>query len=536
MNRPYLPRAALLPLVLLSLGGAGRAAADDGAPHYQSKTPYQPQQSIASYEAPPPGYHAVYTQMLARHGSRGLTGMKSDLALYNLWLAAKKEGGLTTLGAGLGPDIWKLMRANFLLGYGVEGIGKPGYGNETMQGIAEHTGLAQRLLQRLPALFSSAAEKSTSASKGRSIVVITSGKDRAVDSGYFFVRSLIAQQAGLAPLVQYPASLAPRAEQNHLSRAAGTDRYLLYFHKLGARQDKVADPADPLFRTYQASQAYQAYAASPALRDKEEAILAQPRLAGAANTVLERLFKPAFIAGLQQGRYRFANSGDFSFTSADGKFTNALSGDGEETIATPVDAALKLYDIYSAAADMRAEVPADFTPYLPSAQAAVFAEVNDAISFYTKGPAGTDNGDVTVGMARLLLDDFFAEVDAVAAGDMSHLAKLRFAHAETVIPMAAILGIPGMAQQQPPNQPYDHANNPWRGEIVAPMAANIQWDVYADDKGGTLVRMLYNERETGFKRACDGARLAPGSYFYVYSRLKTCYLGAAAEVSPATSP
>lgn len=529
MNRPSLPRIALLPLVLLCWGGPGRAAAEDGLPYYQTKTPYQAQQASASYEAPPPGYHAVHTQMLARHGSRGLTGMKPDLALYNLWLEAKQQGALTALGAELGPDIWKLMRANFLLGHGVKGIGKPGYGNETAQGIAEHTQLAQRLVQRLPALFDRAASQTGA---HRSIVVITSGKDRAVDSGYFFVQSLIAQNASLAPLMQYPASLAPDAETQHASRAAGTDRYLLYFHKLGAKQDKVVDPGDPLFPTYQASQAYQAYAASAALRDREAAILAQPRLIQAANTVLERLFKPAFIAGLRQGRYRFSNTGNHSFTSADGKFTNTLSGEGDETIATPVDAAARLYDLYGAAASMRAEVAADFTRYLPSTQASVFAAANDAISFYAKGPGSTDGGDVTFGMARLLLEDFFGEADAIARGDMSHAAKLRFAHAETVIPFATLLGIPGMAQQQPPSLPYDYANNPWRGETVAPMAANIQWDVYADGRGGTLVRMLYNEKETDFKGACDSARLKPGSQFYVYAQLRKCYAANGSGAAP----
>jgi hypothetical protein len=34
--------------------------------------------------------------------------------------------------------------------------------------------------------------------------------------------------------------------------------------------------------------------------------------------------------------------------------------------------------------------------------------------------------------------------------------------------------------------------------------------------------MLYNERETDFAPACDGARVAPGSHFYAYAALKAC--------------
>ncbi|MBB5607462.1 MULTISPECIES: histidine-type phosphatase [unclassified Janthinobacterium] len=489
----------------------------NGEQYYQSKTPYAPQQDMASYEAAPPGYRPVYTQMLARHGSRGLSSFKADLALYNLWLQANKDGALTPLGQQLGPDIVQLMKANFLLGYGVAGISKPGYGNETMQGVAEHTQLAQRLYQRLPQLFSDAAAQS------RQIVVLTSGKDRAVDSGYFFTRSLLAQQASLAPLLAYPDSLAPRAETSHDSRPRGTDRYLLYFHKLSAKQDRVADTADPLYPAYQASLSYQAWLKSDALRAREAAILAQPGLAAASKTVLERLFTPAFVASLEQGRYRVANTGTYSYTSADGKFTNTLIGDGDTVIASATDAALALYELYAAAADMRQEVAADFTRYVPPAQAQVFAFVDDAQSFYAKGPGIAENGDLNYRMADTLLGDFFSEVDAVAGGDLSHAAKLRFSHAEIVIPMAAILGLPGMAVQLPRATMYDYANNPWRGATVAPMAANIQWDVYTDGKGNTLVRMLYNEKETDFKPVCDSARIAPASHFYRYAQLKSCY-------------
>lgn len=488
-----------------------------GEQYYQSKTPYAPQQDAASYEAAPPGYHPVHTQMLARHGSRGLSSFKSDLALYNLWRQASKQHALTPLGQQLGPDIEQMMKANFLLGYGVEGISKPGYGNETMQGLAEHTQLAQRLYQRLPQLFKDAAGQS------RQIVVVTSGKDRAVDSGYFFTRSLLAQQPSLAPLLFYPDSLAPRAETSHDSRPKGTDRYLLYFHKLSVKQDQVSDASDPLYTTYQASQSYQAWLKSDALRARQAAILAQPGLALASKTVLQRLFTPAFVAGLNQGRYRSANTGTYSYSSADGKFTNTLSGDGDSVIASATDAALALYELYAAAADMRAEVTADFTRYVPPAQAQVFAAIDDAQSFYAKGPGIAENGDLNYRMATTLLGDFFKEVDAVAGGDLSHAAKLRFSHAEIVIPMAAMLGLPGMAAQLPRATMYSYANNPWRGATVAPMAANIQWDVYSDGKGNTLVRMLYNEKETGFKPDCDNARMAPGSHFYRYSELKSCY-------------
>jgi hypothetical protein len=77
--------------------------------------------------------------------------------------------------------------------------------------------------------------------------VVSSGKDRAVDSGNFFSRSLVQQQP--TELLLYPASLAPRAETNHDSRPAGTDRFLLYFHKLSTKQDQVSRRRLSLYAT-----------------------------------------------------------------------------------------------------------------------------------------------------------------------------------------------------------------------------------------------------------------------------------------------
>lgn len=492
------------------------------APNYQTKTPYQPQQDMATYAAPPAGYLPVATQMLARHGSRGLTSFKADLALYNLWLAAQQEGALTPLGRQLGPDILALMQANFLLGVGVPGITRPGYGNETQQGIAEHAGLARRMVARLPALFADANPQ-------RQVVVVTSGKDRAVDSGTFFVQSLLAERPNVRAGLVYPPSRAPAAEIDHASRPVGTDRFLLYFHKLDKKRDLVADPADPLYRTYVASQAYQTYSNSTALADKEDEVLRQPRVRTAARVALERLFSRKFLDRLDRGLVHAANTGTRTFSSADGKFSSTLTGDGSERIASSLDAALALYALYCAAADMQAELPVDFTRYVLPAQADVFAWVNDAQDFYKKGPGMTQQDGVTSRMAGTLRDDFLQEADAVARGDLSHRATLRFAHAETIIPFAALLQLPGMSEALPAATLFSYANSPWRGAAVAPMAANIQWDMYRNDAGAVLLRMLYNERETDFMAACDAARIAPGSHFYGYAALRTCLTNASVK-------
>jgi len=49
-------------------GGGSGAPASTANTFYATKTPYRPAQQGASYEPPPQGFHAVFTQMLARHG------------------------------------------------------------------------------------------------------------------------------------------------------------------------------------------------------------------------------------------------------------------------------------------------------------------------------------------------------------------------------------------------------------------------------------------------------------------------------------
>lgn len=503
-------------------GGPGPAAAAAPVEHYyQTKTPYSPQQDGASYEAPPTGYSPVHTQLLARHGSRGLSSLKYDLVVYNMWAQAKADGALTELGARLGPDVLKLMRANFLLGDRVEGIGKAGYGNETQLGIEEHSQLARRLLQRNAALFAQAGAEA--ASRPRRIAVVTSGVDRAVDSGYFFVRSLQAAQPALTPLVVYPPAPAPYPEGAPVAQPAGTDRFLLYFHKLLPSTDLVASAGDALYPTYRDSQAFQNWLKDPDLAAKQAAILADPAARSTGRAVLERLFTKAFVDKIDAGTYTFANTGTRSFASDDGQFSSTLTGDGKTGIAGVAEAASMLYELYAIAPGMVREAGVDFAPYLLPEHARYLAYTQDASDFYKMGPGITEKGSVTWRMAQHLQDDFFAEVDAVARGDLSRVAKLRFAHAEIVIPFASQLGLKNVAVQLPQAQTYTYANNPWRGDHVSPMAANVQWDVVRNGAGRLLVKMLYNEKETDFKAACDGARYATGSHYYDYAQLRTCH-------------
>ena len=506
-------------LLALSLHASSVLAVEG---HYQTKTPYAPQQDTATYAAPPAGFQPIYTQLVARHGSRGLTGMKSDAALYAMWQQAAAQDALTPLGRELGPDILALMRANALLGYGVAGIEKPGYGNLSQTGIEEHRQLAVRMLARLPALFAQVGQDAATAP--RQLVTIDSGVDRARDSARFFTQSLLEHAPALAPLLYFPPAPAPYPQgRKPVLQPDGVNRFLLYAHKLAPQTDLVADRDPPYYVTYAASQAYQYYERSKQLHALMDAPARLPAAAAHARHVLARLFAPAFLDQLERGAASYADTGSYTFTSTDGKLTRTMTGSGKTVIRSLNAAATKIYELYAIAAGMRHEVSADFSRYMPAEDARYYAYIADHEDFYQKGPATTNSPGVTWRFALALRDDFFKEVDALASGDLGHAAKLRFTHAEMIIPLASAMGLKEALAPLPASDSDSHDGPRWRGQSISPLAANMQWDVYRNGTGQLIVRLLYNEKETDFQAACDGARIAPGSVFYDYAKLKTCY-------------
>jgi hypothetical protein len=429
---------------------AGTASAKDGCPRaspgsYSTKTPYAPQESLSRYQSAPKGFAPVFTQNVARHGSRAMTDSSDGDAVLAVVHSAQAAGSLTELGARLARQVQALLSAASALGYG----------NLSGRGAHEQQQTARRMEQRLPELFRSIT------AKGEPIVVETSGAARALASADAFTSGLTDGDPALAHLVSAPV----------------TDKNLLYFHK----QPQNAD--------------YQAYLASdPDLAAVLARIDSEPRTAEAAHHVVARLFHDDFTAALP--------------------------------VAKQIAFARALYGLYSAAPDLSVEAPgADLGPFLPARDAQWFAYLDDAEEFYQKGPAFKGR-TITYKMAGVLLDDLFARAEAKAGGTSNDGAVLRFTHAEEIEPLAVLLSLPGSTEPAGPGEAYSYRNNAWRGGQVAPMAANIQWDLYSDGgragKPATfVVRMLYNEKETPFKPSCRP--IAKGSYFYDLNELERCF-------------
>ncbi|MDX3773686.1 histidine-type phosphatase [Chromatiaceae bacterium AAb-1] len=422
---------------------------------YASKTPYQPQQVAAEYEAAPAGFYAVMVQHVARHGSRGLSSPDDDDLSLQLWLQAQQENALTSEGETFGELLVRFQQAS----------GKLGYGNLSRLGELEHQQMAERFIRRQPQLLAQAIKE------GRRISVQHSGRERADDSATHFVKGL---QAGLPEI----SALIDAAEVSHQT---------LYFHK--AEGEDTA--------------AYLAYRkADPRLIARLGSILALPQTAAVATAMLQRLYSKAFVSRLAQGQYQFQ------------------AKDDDATLSNHIEAAQALYSLYSIASNLPYEGDWHFADYIKPEHAQWMAYLDDAESFYERGPAFA--GDtVTYRMAGNLLADFFQRIDALKNGDERYVAALRFTHAQVLIPFAALLGIKDASEGLPAEQTYSYQHSNWRSAEVSPMAANVQWDVYRNSENRYLVTMFHHEKQTPFKADCKP--YADTRYFYELAELKRCY-------------
>ncbi|HHF7347331.1 TPA: histidine-type phosphatase [Legionella feeleii] len=422
--------------------------------NYASKTPYPARKEAANYQPVPEGYYPIFTQLLARHGARVLSGNKYNELTLQIWQQARREKLLTKLGELLALDIQEITKAALSVGYG----------NLSQLGKLEQEALGKRLVTRQALLFSLAQ------TKNQRIEIATSGKARAEMSADYFIQGMLTVSPALHTLF------------NPLQQ----DSKQLYFHKTDENS------------------AYQNYIHNdPTLLETLDKIKNQPKSHEVAHAVLERLYTKSFVDRLAKTRYSFQS-----------RETGKIRRPNE------IDAAIALYNLYCIAPAMQEEGAWHFERYIHDSEALWLAYLKDAQDFYCKGP-GFKNQTMTYQIAKTLQDDFFTQVDEVISGNSNKVAKLRFAHAETIIPWVALMQIPGCCQAVEPEEIYTYANNPWRGEFVSPFSANIQWDVYKNDKNHVIIRQLYNEKQIAFKTDCRP--IAPGSLYYDYQALLKCY-------------
>ena len=132
-----------------------------------------------------------------------------------------------------------------------------------------------------------------------------------------------------------------------------------------------------------------------------------------------------------------------------------------------------------------------------------------------KGP-GKNNDEIQVRVAVPLLVDFLNTTDEFIKTGKND-ARLRFAHAETIAPFAALLQI---ASADKPIRNTGKSKTNWNASAVIPLSANIQWVFYK--RNGTsdyLVKVLLNEQE----EKIDGLNSKSFPY-YQWRDLRAFYL------------
>lgn len=462
-----------------------QALAADDATYYSTKQHYEPQGS--NYSAAPTGFHQIYTSTVNRHGSRGLSGFKYDDLAQQMLEYAKEHDQLTELGEKLIPQVEAMITVNKELagGPGQEA----GYGNLTVVGREELQGIGQRNAQRTSALMDRIEDENLK------VKYISSGEDRANDSGWNFGESWLSENPKLAD------NLVDGMEDGHVTIEPRTD--LMYAHK-----DKNAPSYEK----------YSQWKDSETLDSKVQEAYAKPASQTAARSLLDKIFTEDFIAGLEDGSISFVGRKK-----------------EDKTVEGLVDAALQFYNLYIIAPALAHEekTPAEgwiFDQYMDDASGPTFAYLLDVEDYYQKGPA-IEGQTVAYDNYEPLLKEMIQGVkDRAKGGDIA--AEYRFGHAETIIPLAAMLRLPGSEKAIPADELYSWENSAWRGDKVAPMGANIQWDAFQNEHGETLVRMLYNEQEIAFHDGCEP--IAKESTFYTIDELSECLpLGSTSDHSKA---
>jgi len=145
--------------------------------------------------------------------------------------------------------------------------------------------------------------------------------------------------------------------------------------------------------------------------------------------------------------------------------------------------------------------------------------VGDLSSYYEKGYAYPI--DYTI--SCVLMKSMVNAIDQVIADPVdvySQRANLRFAHAETIMPIVAALGLYKDSKPLLHNSPDDViATRLWRGSVIAPYASNVAFVTYncssASSPMDFRVRLLVSEKEMQFP-GC-------GAVYCPLKTLKTLY-------------
>ena len=161
-----------------------------------------------------------------------------------------------------------------------------------------------------------------------------------------------------------------------------------------------------------------------------------------------------------------------------------------------MDFVIAVYQLYQEllafSPQLLAENHVDLNSFFHEDEKTQFNNIVTVKNYLQIGPAFDANG-IQIKIAAPLLWDMLNTADfAIKNNNID--ANLRFAHAETVSPLATLLEIEGTATVANPIVQYPLV---WQADKIIPMMANMQWIFYKSKKVDQpiLVKILLNEQE-----------------------------------------
>ena len=243
---------------------------------------------------------------------------------------------------------------------------------------------------------------------------------------------------------------------------------------------KISDSLNDKLRFYDIAPGYLSYKKSHIVISKLDSLKIDPRSAEIPAKLAHEIFIPDFASELMRGKLKIKNK------------------EGQDIIFQPEWLSEDLYSLYSIQFSMDLEIKEnkmtpsdiDFGSFFDETSLTWLGFKNCAADFMLKGP-GMDSMGVQVTNAAPLLMDFISTTDSVVKNSVQLDACLRFAHAETISPFAALMGI--AAASTPSWSIYDF-DKVWKASEIIPLSANVQWILYSNGKD-YLVKVLLNEKE-----------------------------------------
>lgn len=221
------------------------------------------------------------------------------------------------------------------------------------------------------------------------------------------------------------------------------------------------------------------------------------------------------LAHIGKGAYKQPFEALAKTKSAD-RFVGSLFSDGGKCLTmSPADF---MYEMFSVAIiEPNIECPASVMQYFSDEERFDQWELHSLKEYLIKARS-VPAQDVAVSIIKKLLDQMLSTTQQAAGGESPYSALFRFAHGENTIPLAAVMQIDGLgATEENPAEVY----KVWQNFNANPMATNIQWILYRNRKGETLIKVLYNEREQRLPDALS-QDMAP---YYRWDEFRDYYTG-----------